>query len=186
MLPMVSTVDELRRARAILAEARAQLAAAGIAHATEPQLGVMIEVPAAALNADALAREADFFSIGTNDLTQYTLACDRTNSRVAELYQPLDPAVLRLIGMTCAAAHRHGRHVAVCGELGGDPQATALLIGLGVDELSCAPTALARVRNAVRACDLSAARKLAEAALNCVSHTEVAALLAGTPADVGH
>lgn len=186
MLPMVSTVDELRRARAILAEARAQLAAAGIAHATEPQLGVMIEVPAAALNADALAREADFFSIGTNDLTQYTLACDRTNSRVAELYQPLDPAVLRLIGMTCAAAHRHGRHVAVCGELGGDPQATALLIGLGVDELSCAPTALARVRNAVRACDLSAAQKLAEAALNCVSHTEVAALLAGMLADVGH
>ncbi len=177
MLPMVSTLDELRRARALLEAARAELAAAGIAHAAEPKLGIMIEVPAAALNAEALAREADFFSIGTNDLTQYTLACDRTNSRVAELYQPLDPAVLRLISMTCAAAHRHGRHVAVCGELGGDPQATALLIGLGVDELSCAPTGLAHVRRAVRATELPAARRLAEAALECSTHTEVAALL---------
>lgn len=178
MLPMVATLAELRGARTLLEQARRELAAAGTPHAEEPQLGIMIEVPAAALNAEALAREADFFSIGTNDLTQYTLACDRTNSRVAELYQPLDPAVLRLISLTCAAAHRHGRHVAVCGELGGDPRATALLIGLGVDELSCAPTAVAQVRQAVRAADLTAARALAEAALACSTHNEVAALLA--------
>jgi phosphoenolpyruvate-protein phosphotransferase len=177
MLPMVSTLDELRRARALLNTARTELTATGVAHAVHPQLGIMVEVPAAALNAEALAREADFFSIGTNDLTQYTLACDRTNSRVAELYQPLDPAVLRLISLTCAAAQRYGRHVAVCGELGGDPLATALLIGLGVNELSCAPTALANVRRAVRATDVRAARALAEAALACNSPTEVAALL---------
>jgi phosphoenolpyruvate-protein phosphotransferase len=151
MLPMVSTVDELRQARALLEQASAELLSEGVAQAASPQLGVMIEVPAAALNADALAREADFFSVGTNDLTQYTLACDRGNSRIANLYQPLDPAVLRLIAMACEAAHRHGRHVAICGELGGDPKATALLIGLGVDELSCGPSSLPLVRAAIRA-----------------------------------
>ncbi|NTV63980.1 MAG: phosphoenolpyruvate--protein phosphotransferase, partial [Oscillochloris sp.] len=122
MLPMVTTLDELRQARQLLNQAQADLAAEGLPHAAQPQLGVMIEVPAAALNAEALAREADFFSIGTNDLTQYTLACDRGNSRISHLYQPLDPAVLRLISMACKAAHRHARHVAVCGELGGDPR----------------------------------------------------------------
>lgn len=178
MLPMVSTAAEVRQARALLDQARAQLAAEGLPHAARPQLGVMIEVPAAALNAAALAREADFFSIGTNDLTQYTLACDRGNSRVAGLYQPLDPAVLRLIAMACEAAHREGRHVAVCGELGGDPQATALLIGLGVDELSCAPGALPHVRSAVRATSTAAARTLAARALVADSADEVQNLLA--------
>lgn len=177
MLPMISTVGELRQARALLEQARAELLAAGLPCAADPQLGVMIEVPAAALGAEALAREADFFSIGTNDLTQYTLACDRGNTRVAELYQPLDPAVIRLIHMTCAAAHRHGRHVAVCGELGGDPRATALLIGLGVDELSCAPARLPEVREAIRATGLAEARALAERALACADATEVRGLL---------
>ncbi|MBX0326150.1 phosphoenolpyruvate--protein phosphotransferase [Oscillochloris sp. ZM17-4] len=177
MLPMVSTVDELRRARALLDRAREQLAEEGLEQAASPQLGVMIEVPAAALNAEALAREADFFSIGTNDLTQYTLACDRGNSRINELYQPLDPAVLRLIRMTCEAAHRHGRHVAVCGELGGDPAATALLIGLGVDELSCGPNSLPLVRAAIRAAEGAAATELADRALACASAAEVRDLL---------
>jgi phosphoenolpyruvate-protein phosphotransferase len=182
MLPMVSTLGELRQARALLEQAKAQLAAEGLPHTANPALGVMIEVPAAALGAEALAREADFFSVGTNDLTQYTLACDRGNSRVAALYQPLDPAVLRLIHMACEAAHRHGRHVAVCGELGGDPTATALLIGLGVDELSCAPPALPHVRAAVRAADAGAAAKLAERALAAASADEVRALLASLAA----
>jgi phosphoenolpyruvate-protein phosphotransferase len=177
MLPMVSTLAELRQARALLQQARAELAAAGVPHSAEPQLGIMVEVPAAALNAEALAREADFFSVGTNDLTQYTLACDRGNSRVAALYQPLDPAVLRLIALACEAAHRHGRHVAVCGELGGDPEATPLLIGLGVDELSCSPTALPHVRAAVRATDSAAAAELAARALAADSATAVRALL---------
>lgn len=177
MLPMVSTVGELRQARILLEQARAELAAEGVAHAAATELGVMIEVPAAALNAAALAREADFFSIGTNDLTQYTLACDRGNSRVAALYQPLDPAVLRLIQLAAAAAHAHGRHVAVCGELGGDPHATALLIGLGVDELSCAPAAMPLVRAAIRAVDSRAAAELATAALAASSADEVRSLL---------
>ena len=177
MLPMVSTVAELRQARALLEEAKGQLAAEGLPHAANPALGVMIEVPAAALNAELLAREADFFSIGTNDLTQYTLACDRGNNLVAALYQPLDPAVLRLIRMTCEAAHRHGRHVAVCGELGGDPRATALLLGLGVDELSCAPSAMPHVRAAIRATEMSAATELAERALAAAGAAEVQALL---------
>ncbi|NNJ08766.1 phosphoenolpyruvate--protein phosphotransferase [Chloroflexales bacterium ZM16-3] len=177
MLPMVSTLDELRQAKDLLRQAQAQLAEEGVEQAASPQLGVMIEVPAAALNAEALAREADFFSIGTNDLTQYTLACDRGNSRIKDLYQPLDPAVLRLIAMACAAAHRHGRHVAICGELGGDPAATALLIGLGVDELSCGPNSLPLVRAAIRAADMGEAADLARRALECASAAEVRALL---------
>jgi phosphoenolpyruvate-protein phosphotransferase len=178
MLPMVSTLAELRQARALLEQARAALVEAGVAHG-KPQLGIMIEVPAAALNATALAREADFFSIGTNDLTQYTLACDRGNSRVAELYQPLDPAVLRLIQMTCAAARATGREVSVCGELAGDPQASALLIGLGVTGLSCAPPALPRIRAAIRATNAAAAAQLAQRALAAESADEVRALLEG-------
>lgn len=179
MLPMVTSVAELRQARILLAQAQAELTTQGLPHAANLQLGVMIEVPAAALNAAALAREADFFSIGTNDLTQYTLACDRGNSRVANLYQPLDPAVLRLIELTCTAAHAHGRHVAVCGELGGDPLATPLLIGLGVDELSCAPPALPHVRAAIRATDGAAARALAAQALAAPDAHSVRILLTG-------
>ncbi|WP_161569290.1 phosphoenolpyruvate--protein phosphotransferase [Candidatus Oscillochloris fontis] len=177
MIPMVTTIDEVRQARALLQQAMAELAAEGLTHHPNPQLGVMIEVPAAALNAEALAREADFFSLGTNDLTQYTLACDRGNSRIATLYQPLDPAILRLIRMTCDAAHRHGRMVAVCGELGGDPQATPLLLGLGVDELSCGPNSLPLVRTAIRATESHAAHELAQRALTCANASEVQALL---------
>lgn len=177
LLPMISSVAELRRVRALLDEARHQLVAEGQRHCATVQIGVMIEVPAAALNAETLAREADFFSIGTNDLTQYTLACDRGNSQVAELYQPLDPAVLRLIAMTCAAAHRHGRPVTLCGELGSDPDVTALLIGLGIDELSCAPATLAAVRAAVQATDSAQARAIAAQALAAESAAQVRALL---------
>ena len=180
LLPMISTVAEVRQVRAYLAQAQAELAAAGVPHAAHSELGIMIEVPAAALNAEALAREADFFSLGTNDLTQYTLACDRGNARVAALYQPLDPAVLRLIQLTCAAAQRHGRPVAVCGELGGNPQATALLIGLGVNALSCAPAAMPHIRAAIRATVHSAAQTLAAQALAASDATAVQQLLVQT------
>jgi phosphoenolpyruvate-protein phosphotransferase len=177
MLPMVTSLAELQQARALLAQAQAELAAAGLPYAANPRLGIMIEVPAAALNAATLAPLSDFFSIGTNDLTQYTLACDRGNNRVAALYQPLDPAVLRLIALTCTAAHAHGRHVAVCGELAGDPLATALLIGLGVDEFSCAPPAVPYVRAAIRATNSSAAQTLAAQALAAPDAAAVRALL---------
>lgn len=180
MLPMVTTIAEVRRVQALLEQARRQLVAAGRSFAPSIPLGVMIEVPAAALNATHLAREAAFFSLGTNDLTQYTLACDRGNHRLADLYQPLDPAVLRLIQMACEAAHQHGRPAGICGELSGDPQVTALLIGLGADELTCAPPALERVRAAIAATDTRAARSLAERALAAEGPEQVRAILRDT------
>lgn len=177
LLPMISSVAEVRRTRALLEQARDLLIAAGLPCAAAMQLGVMIETPAAALHAERLAREADFFSIGANDLTQYTLACDRGSPYVAALYQPLDPAVLRLIRMTCEAAQRHGRSVAVCGEVTGDPQITPLLIGLGVNEVSCVPSALAAVRAAVCATDSRVARDMAERALAAEGPEQVRTML---------
>src|SRR5690606_33612772 len=123
-----STVEEVWAARTILADALAEL--------PRLKLGIMIEVPSAALIAHSLAPQVDFFSIGTNDLAQYALASDRTNSAVAKLPDPLHPAVLQLIQMTCAAAQAHGKIVSLCGEVGGDPEAVPLLLGLGVNELS--------------------------------------------------
>jgi phosphocarrier protein FPr len=173
MLPMVTTVDEFRQARRIFDEERAA------ANAPAVPLGVMIEVPAAALSAEALAREADFFSIGTNDLTQYTLAIDRGHPRLAAQADALHPAVLRLIRMTCDAAHAHGRWVGVCGGLAGDVGAVPILIGLGVDELSAPGPAVPAVKAAVREVDASAARALAERALECESAAAVRGLLEG-------
>jgi phosphoenolpyruvate-protein phosphotransferase len=154
MLPMVATVEEVRRAREILDAATSS----ELAHVP---LGIMIEIPSAALNATALARESDFFSIGTNDLTQYTLAADRTDERLANLYQPLHPAVLRLIEMTASAAKSAAIPCGVCGELAGDPCATAVLLGLGVSELSMNPGSLGAIKREVRRTPLAAAQRLA-------------------------
>lgn len=173
VVPMITTIAEFRQVRALLHQAHEQLIADRIPCAANPQLGVLIEVPAAALAADVLAREADFISIGTNDLLQYTLACDRTSQHVAGLYQPLEPAVLHLIARTIEAAHRHGRRVSLCGEMASDTTLTALLIGMGVDELSCVPTALPGVRAAIRATDAATARQVACAALTAQSLDEV-------------
>ncbi len=177
VVPMITSLTEFRQVRAFLEQAHSQLLDAGIPCAPRPQLGVLIEVPAAAIIADDLAQEADFISIGTNDLVQYVLACDRTSQRVAHLYQPLAPAVLRLITMITEAAHRHGRLVSICGEIASDPTLTALLIGLGIDELSCAPSALPRLRAAVRATNAARARQQAHAALAATSLEEVQAVL---------
>ncbi len=171
MFPMVATRDELRRAREVLERARAAADA-------RLEVGIMIEVPAAALTAHALAAECDFFSIGTNDLTQYALAADRGNERVAELTDALHPAVLSLIHAAVAGARAHGRWVGVCGELAGDAAATPLLIGLGVRELSMSAPAIAGVKQAVRATDADAAAALAERARTCADAAEVRALLA--------
>jgi phosphoenolpyruvate-protein kinase (PTS system EI component) len=137
----------------------------------------MIEVPAAAVAADALAPLVDFFSIGTNDLTQYTLAADRGNDRVAGLADALHPAVLRLIRSTVEAADAAGRWVGICGELAGDPSATALLLGLGVRELSMGAPAIGHVKDAVRATDLARARDLAAGALALGSAADVRGLV---------
>ena len=128
-------------------------------------IGAMIEIPSAALIADALATRVKFFSIGSNDLIQYTLAADRTNEKVSHLYEPTHPAIIRLIKMTIDAAHRHGIWAGVCGEVAGDPVLAPLLIGLGVDELSAAPPVIAQVKYMIRRLKLSEAQALAEFAL---------------------
>ena len=175
LLPMVTAPDELRQARAAL---DAAMAAVG---RTDPvQLGVMIETPAAALLADQLAAEADFLSVGTNDLTQYALAADRGNAAVAGLVDAFHPAVLRLIARAGEGAAAHGRPLGVCGGLASEPRAAALLVGLGVDELSATPAAVPAVKAAVRATTLPAARALAERALAATSAGAVRALLEET------
>ena len=173
MLPMVATLDEVRAGRAALGRAADAALAAGAAIATEVRFGVMMEVPAAALMADALAPEVDFFSIGTNDLVQYTLAADRTNPALAELATPFQPAVLRLIATVCRAAAVHERPVGVCGEAAADPTAAAIFAGLGVTELSVGPRAVAAIRDAVACFDPETVRAVAAETLTATTSDEV-------------
>jgi multiphosphoryl transfer protein len=169
MLPMVATLDEVAAARDALARAAAASGAAGANIANDVRLGVMIEIPSAALMADAFAPVVDFFSIGTNDLVQYALAADRTSAPLVELGTALQPAVLRLIRSVTTAARANDRHVAVCGEAAADPLMAGLLLGLGVDELSVAPGSIGRSRNVVAGLDLAACRDAAERA--CAART---------------
>ena len=177
MFPMVSSVDELQRALELRDEVLAALAREGVAHDPQVETGIMIETPSAVWMADALAAHAQFFSIGTNDLIQYTLAMDRGNERLAHLYEPLDPAVLRSIHRTVEAAHAAGRWVGVCGEMAGDPQVAVLLVGLGVDELSVSNYDLPRVKAAIRSVRADAVAALAAEALACPSAARVRALV---------
>jgi phosphocarrier protein FPr len=156
MFPMVATTDEVHAALAALKDARQRT---GIDAALET--GIMVEVPSAALQAPELAEYLDFFSIGTNDLTQYTMAAERGNEHVASLLSGPQPAVLRLIHETVKGAEAHGRWVGVCGELAGDPEAAVLLVGLGVTELSMAPPLIPEVKEALRAVSLEEARERA-------------------------
>jgi multiphosphoryl transfer protein len=173
LIPMVSTVDEVRGARAALDRAAVAAHAAGAETATDVRFGVMIEVPAAALVADVLASEVDFFSIGTNDLVQYTIAADRTNAGLADLATADQPAVLRLIGMVCRAAQLYGRPVGVCGEAAANPVMAALFAGLGVTELSVAPKSVAAIRAAVATFDPIGIRDLAAEALDAPTSIRV-------------
>jgi phosphoenolpyruvate-protein phosphotransferase len=165
MLPMVSSVAEVERAREIYEEARAALQAEGKPLPERVQFGIMVEVPSAALLADHFAPRVDFFSIGTNDLTQYTLAVDRTNERVSVLASPYHPAVLRLIEMTIRAAHAHGKWVGLCGELAGDPLAVPLLVGLHLDEFSMAPSSIPTIKDLIRRWTLPACEEVARQCL---------------------
>src|ERR1700758_4327514 len=153
MYPMISGLSELRQANEVLESCRAELRADGIPFNEEMETGIMIEIPSAVLVADALAKEADFFSIGTNDLIQYTVAVDRVNERIAHLYEPTHPAIVRLLEMTVTAAHSNDIWVGVCGEMAGEVALTPLLVGLGVDELSASPGLVPRVKKAVQTLD---------------------------------
>jgi phosphocarrier protein FPr len=180
MFPMIATIEEYREARSVLARAREQLDQANV-NAGALDVGVMVEVPAVALAADVFADEVDFFSIGTNDLTQYAMAAEHGNDAVGRLADALHPAVLRLIRDVAEAAEPHGKWVGVCGELASDPLAVPVLVGLGVTELSVAPPAVAAVKQAVRSIDGESVRALAERALSLGSAADVRALVTEAP-----
>ncbi len=153
MFPMIISLEEVRRAKAVLAECRTELEQEGVPIGST-EVGIMVETPAAAILADELAEEVDFFSIGTNDLTQYTLAIDRQNPKLAPFYDPHHPAILRMIQGTVEAGHRHGCWVGICGELGADLSLTETFLRMGVDELSVAPAAILPLRDQIRKLDL--------------------------------
>jgi len=173
MYPMISGADELARANVLLAECKAELQARGQTFDKKMAVGTMIELPSAAATIDLLSQESDFFSIGTNDLIQYMLAVERGNDRVAHLYEPTHPAVLRTLKHIVDEAHERNRTVAVCGEMGGDPVFAPLLLGLGIDGLSMTPTWLPAVKFLVRAMTMADARALAAEALTLSSPKEI-------------
>jgi phosphotransferase system enzyme I (PtsI) len=177
MLPLIVTVDEVRQARFLVGEAARELALRGVPHRADVPVGVMIETPAAAMCADALAADVAFFSIGTNDLVQYTLAVDRGNANLATRFTPLHPAVLRLIHRTIQTGAAHGLEVAVCGEMASQPLMAFALIGLGIRQLSVAPRSVPRVKQIVRRIHASAAAEAALAALDAGTAQAAEALL---------
>lgn len=183
MFPMISGVDEFRDAREVLRSVEGELRQEGIPYREDTPLGVMIEVPSAALCADILAYEADFFSVGTNDLTQYTLAVDRNNELVDYLFEPYHPGLLRLLRMVVAAARPMKRQVAICGEMAGDPMATCLLLGLGFDELSTTLMVLPEIKKIIRSVTMQECRSIADEALTLSSTREVRSYLASLTAE---
>ena len=176
MYPMISNVNEIIQANVILEEAKSELAAEGIPFKKDIEVGIMVEIPAAVMTADVLAQHVDFFSIGTNDLIQYTLAVDRVNERVAYLYEPTHPAVLKLIKQTVDSGHKHGIWVGLCGEMAADPMLVSLLLGLGIDELSVSPAAVPMIKDSIRSVSFEQAQRLAEQSLQCHTGDEVLVL----------
>jgi phosphocarrier protein FPr len=171
MFPMIASLTEWRAARAILEEERTALGVPPI------EVGIMVEIPAAAILAEQFAREADFFSIGTNDLTQYTLAMDRDNPKFASQVDALNPSVLHLVAQAVRGARAHGRWVGVCGGAASDPQAVPILIGLGVDELSVSVPAIPSIKAQIRTLDRTECQALSDAALTRDTAAEVRALV---------
>ena len=173
MFPFISGVTEIRRCQALVKECMTELTSEGVAFDSELEVGAMIEIPSAVLVADELAQEVDFFSIGTNDLIQYTVAVDRINNRVAKLYRASHPSVIRMIKMTTDAAAKAGIWTGVCGEMAADLSLTPLLVGLGVDELSVGPRELAPVRKALLSLDFAECKELAKVALSTPTSAEI-------------
>ena len=173
MFPMISEVEELKKAKAILNEAKEELKRKKIPYDEKIPVGIMVEIPSAALAADSLAKECDFFSIGTNDLIQYTLAVDRGNEKIAHLYQSFHPAVLRLIKETVDAGHRNGIWVGLCGEMAADPLATTLFVGMGMDELSTSAMAIPEIKKIIRSINFEDAKKHADEVLKLSTIDEI-------------
>jgi phosphotransferase system enzyme I (PtsI) len=173
MFPMISGIEEIREAKQIFSEVKHDLSAKGVPVGDDIEIGVMIEVPAAVIIADELAKEVDFFSIGTNDLIQYALAIDRINERVSYLYEPLHPAVLRLIKQVVDTGHRAGIRVAMCGEMAGEPTNLLILLGLEIDELSMNPLAIPRVKKIIRESTLKDSRELLKKVMTFSSAAEI-------------
>ncbi|KAF0175976.1 MAG: phosphotransferase system enzyme I PtsI [Limisphaerales bacterium] len=173
MYPMISGLEELTQSNELVEQCKAELRAAGVPFDENLEIGAMIEIPSAVMIADSLAKRVKFFSIGTNDLIQYTLAVDRLNEKIAYLYDPTHPAVLRLIKLTVESAHRHGIWVGVCGEMASDPAMVPLLLGLGVDELSTTPPLVPPIKYIIRRLKLAECKELADFALSCESSAEI-------------
>jgi len=173
VLPLISNPDELRTAKRIITEVQRQMRADGIEHAKDIEIGVMVEVPSAALQAETLAHEADFLSLGTNDLTQYMLAVDRSNENVNHLFDSLHPAVLRAIKFASDAAAHCRKPITVCGEMASNPTHVVVLLGLGLRDLSMTPKAIPAIKRVVRAIDLSTAEEIANHALGLTTPAEV-------------
>lgn len=175
MYPMISGLEELNRANAFVEEYKAELQRQNLPFDDHLEIGAMVEIPSAAVAADTLAKRVKFFSIGTNDLIQYSLAVDRLNEKIAHLYEPTHPAILRLIQMTAEAGQRAGLPVGVCGEMAADPFMVPLLLGLGVTELSVAPLNVPQIKYLIRRLKMSAVRELTASAMNCDSGGEIVA-----------
>jgi phosphoenolpyruvate-protein kinase (PTS system EI component) len=178
MFPMIASIQEIREARQVLDECRTELERDAVEFNQDPKIGIMIEVPSAALCADQLAKAVDFFSIGTNDLTQYTLAADRTNAKVSHLATAFQPAVLRLIKLVIEQGHAAGIWVGMCGEMAAEPLAIPILLGLGLDEFSVNSPAIPHAKAIIRNWNTRQAAILADQALRCETPGEVESLVA--------
>ena len=180
MFPMIATVNEFKEAKGVYDEERAKLIAEGVKVGDDVEVGCMIEIPAAAVLADQLSKYADFFSIGTNDLIQYSMAADRMSQPVSYLYQPLNPSILRLVKMTIDGAHKNGKWCGMCGEMAGDELAAPVLLGLGLDEFSMSATSILRARKMINGLNYEEMKKLAEEAVGMDTMEEVTELVKKT------
>ena len=177
MFPMVATVQEFRDAKALLLEEKANLENEGVTVSDDIELGIMVEIPSTAALADVFAKEVDFFSIGTNDLIQYTMAADRMSERVSYLYQPYNPAILRLVKQVIEASHKEGKWTGMCGEMAGDETAIPLLLGLGLDEFSMSATSILKARRQIKQLSQTEMQQLADKAIQCATVDEVVSLV---------
>ena len=177
MFPMIATVQEFRAAKALFLEEKEKLVAEGIAVSNDIELGIMVEIPSTAVIADIFAKEVDFFSIGTNDLIQYTMAADRMSEKVSYLYQPYNPAILRLVKNVIEASHKEGKWTGMCGEMAGDSLAIPLLLGMGLDEFSMSATSILQARSQIKNLTLGEMKELVEKAVMCATTEEVLALI---------